>query len=378
METHKSFVSSEDALFSVPLAVQSEFFSQNELPPASENLSFPTQHGDTANAAPRSTHRSNAWSVALPHACKATPTSNGSSNVSIIQTEVRTFSSPALFALCKSKSALRRFISTATKRASGKRAASGSANAPLPAPKSTTVNGLSFTPLSISDTLDASCCRASRSSRSTVANDSTCHRFRRARRGKSRVSVFCFERAGAGAPPTGVSRASALATAASRPSCVNVAGSQDAGMEDQSTGGGSPPRHAAVSSTGANAPDASAGGTVSRAKIASTAACLLSVFRRRWRALCALCATSAGSSAPPAAGSGSPARSASSRLRLRDPDPIAPDGVRPVEERNHDFVSGVVTTTGRGDAKGETTNRRSKSPGPKSSKTLRALCRRLD
>ena len=149
-------------------------------------------------------------------------------------------------------------------------------------------------------------------------------------------------------------------------------------MEDQSTGGGSPPRHAAVSSTGANAPDASAGGTVSRAKIASTAACLLSVFRRRWRALCALCATSAGSSASPAAGSGSPARSASSRLRLRDPDPIAPDGVRPVEARNHDFVSRDATT-GRGDAKGETTNVGDrKARGPKSWKTLRAeLCRRL-
>ena len=108
---------------------------------------------------------------------------------------------PARCARRESKSALRCFISTATKRASGKRAASGSASAPLPAPKSTTVVGgqsrwLCGNPDRLRSVLvgpfDVSSRRVSRSSRSTVAKDSTCHRFRRARVDNSGVSVFFF------------------------------------------------------------------------------------------------------------------------------------------------------------------------------------------
>ena len=163
---------------------------------------------------------------------------------------------PARCARRESKSALRCFISTATKRASRETRGERKRQRAAPGAGTTTVVGgqsrwLCGNPDRVEHGVDVSSRRFSRSSRSTVANDSTCHRFRRARVDNSRVSVFFLvnERTVAGAPPTGSSRAFPLATAASRPSCVNAAGVARRGHGGPVYRRGFAPRHAAVSST---------------------------------------------------------------------------------------------------------------------------------
>mmetsp|Transcript_34634 Transcript_34634/g.86911 ORF Transcript_34634/g.86911 Transcript_34634/m.86911 type:complete len:298 (+) Transcript_34634:230-1123(+) len=290
------------------------------------------QHGETTNAAEVATHRAMAWSVALPHACSATPTSNGNPVCSIIPTCASTFVRPAAAARRTSRSALRCFISTAVNRMEGKRLASGSVRLPLPEPKSTTRNPPAAAAAASSVGGLVGAARSRSSSRSTTAKDSTCHRLRMARRLTVAVAVKSAVFA-------------SLAMASSSPSWIMDAGSQASPMVGQSmiNSGDSAPCQAGTSSRGVKdaksiraggesdadaARFASAGDGGSRlARMTATASCFFSFLRRLWRALCALCCAAPEASSPSCPStSTSPsfpeASLASSRRRLLEPFPI--------------------------------------------------------
>ena len=290
---------------SPPFAVQSLFVALNDDPPARLNFSLPIQHGLTANAAAAARHLAIVKSVALPQACRATPTSKPKVVFSIMSTTTSTLVSPAAAARRSRISALLRFISTAVKRTSGKRLARGRMRLPEPAPKSTTrMGGIA--------SASSRAARSRSSSRSTTAKDSTCHRLRMARK----LTTGCAAAAAVVLAPL---LASSPRIVASFPSFAMLAGSQDGPMDDHSIG--FPSRQAGVSSS--EVKDAREGGAIFD-RISFTAACLRSVLRRLWRCLCSLCLSRASSRAASLASS-SP--SASSLRRLLEPCPIAPTSV---------------------------------------------------
>mmetsp|Transcript_10489 Transcript_10489/g.42333 ORF Transcript_10489/g.42333 Transcript_10489/m.42333 type:complete len:261 (+) Transcript_10489:362-1144(+) len=246
---------------SPPFVVQSLFVALNDDPPARLNFSLPMQQGLTANAAPAARHLAIVKSVALPHACSATPTSKSNEVFSIMSTTTLTLVRPAAAARRSRSSALRRFISTAVKRMSGKHLLSGSMRLPEPAPKSTTRMGGSVS-------ASSRAARSRSSSRSTTAKDSTCHRFRMARKlttGSAAAAMMAL------APLL----ASSPRIVASSPSFAMLAGSHEGPMDDHSIG--FPSHHAGTSSRVVK--EARDGGVI-RDKISFTAACRRSILRR--------------------------------------------------------------------------------------------------
>ena len=247
---------------SPPFVVQSLFVALNDDPPARLNFSLPMQQGLTANAAPAARHLAIVKSVALPHACSATPTSKSNEVFSIMSTTTSTLVRPAAAARRSRSSALRRFISTAVKRMSGKHLLSGSMRLPEPAPKSTTRMGGSVS-------ASSRAARSRSSSRSTTAKDSTCHRLRMAR--KLTTGGFAAAATMALAPLL----ASSPRIVASSPSFAMLAGSHEGPMDDHSIG--FPSHHAGTSSRAVK--EARDGGAI-RDKISFTAACRRSILRR--------------------------------------------------------------------------------------------------
>mmetsp|Transcript_1599 Transcript_1599/g.6463 ORF Transcript_1599/g.6463 Transcript_1599/m.6463 type:complete len:257 (+) Transcript_1599:362-1132(+) len=242
---------------SPPFVVQSLFVALNDDPPARLNFSLPMQQGLTANAAPAARHLAIVKSVALPHACSATPTSKSNEVFSIISTTTSTLVRPAAAARRSRSSALRRFISTAVKRMSGKHLLSGSMRLPEPAPKSTTrMEG------SVSASSRAA--RSRSSSRSTTAKDSTCHRLRMARKLTTGFAAAAI-----------MALASSPRIVASSPSFAMLAGSHEGPMDDHSIG--FPSHHAGTSSRAVK--EARDGGAI-RDKISFTTACRRSILRR--------------------------------------------------------------------------------------------------
>mmetsp|Transcript_11958 Transcript_11958/g.30658 ORF Transcript_11958/g.30658 Transcript_11958/m.30658 type:complete len:251 (-) Transcript_11958:95-847(-) len=101
------------------------------------SLSLPVQHGQTTKHACAATHALSTRSEAVPHACNASPMSNGSEKALKSPSKKRTFVSPAAAALALAMSNERFLSSTMVTVQCGISAARGRPSGPQPPAKST-------------------------------------------------------------------------------------------------------------------------------------------------------------------------------------------------------------------------------------------------